>query len=246
MLGELYQPKGLARETAQAVLECKENVYAVNLSYGFCHNNCSYCYNKRNPYVPKERRYPKKPPVELVKKQLEKGLEVDGVFMSFGCDPLSNYNWENTYNLKNLLLWRGINVAILSKMERIVSVETGIRCGATIVSLENEFARMYEPRAPHPKNRLEKLKIAHKRGVFVWVSMEPYPAPEIFKQDLDKLLEELSFVDFIIFGKWNYDKRANTPEAKEFYKNAAAEFVDFCEEHKIRYHVKSDTLGGGK
>jgi len=68
--------------------------------------------------------------------------------------------------------------------------------------------------------------------------MEPYPPPDIWSQDLHELLDAISFVDFVIFGKWNYDRRASTKEARRFYRDKATEFRDYCESHRIRYWIK--------
>jgi hypothetical protein len=65
---------------------------------------------------------------------------------------------------------------------------------------------------------------------------------EFFSYDNGKVLEELAFVDFIVFGKWNYDVRSSTPEAKEEYLDYVYTFRDFCKANNIRYHVKSETL----
>lgn len=240
MLGELYHPKGLARETAQAVLEVDEP-WAVNVAWG-CTNECLYCYNRRLTRGLK-MSYPKESPVDLVLRQLGSGLEPEGVFISFGTEPLLQENYANTWALIRLLRGWDIRVAVLSKEGVLPLTDWEIRHGVTLVSLSNDFAKVYEPNATRPLKRLDGLKLASEEGAFTWVSVEPYPPPVIFKQDLKPFLERLDFVDFMIFGKLNYDKRANTPEAKEFYKQAAVEFEDFCNDHKIQYHVKSDTGG---
>ena len=79
-LGELYHPKGLALETARAVLEV-DNPMAVNVAIK-CLNECNYCYG---PLAFKQKdwgnvRQPKVPVLELVKRQLDKGLKPEGVF----------------------------------------------------------------------------------------------------------------------------------------------------------------------
>ena len=241
MLGELYQPKGLALETARAVLEVDEP-WAVNVAWG-CKNECLYCYNRRLTRGLK-MSYPKESPVDLVRKQLENGIEPEGVFMCFGTEPLLTENIENTIAVVNVLRDYDIRVAVLSKMGTLNIDDFEVRHGATLVSLSKSFSYIYEFNAAPPIYRLNKLIEMSEAGAFTWVSIEPYPPPAIYEQDLQELLNELTFVDFMIFGKWNYDKRANIPEAKEFYKQAAVEFIDFCKGHGIRYHVKSDILGG--
>ena len=73
--------------------------------------------------------------------------------------------------------------------------------------------------------------------------MEPYPTPNLVKQDLGQILQEASFADRIIFGRTNYNKDVSAfPEYKLFYNRRAQQVIDFCEEHKIAYHIKDGTL----
>jgi len=66
-------------------------------------------------------------------------------------------------------------------------------------------------------------------------SLESCPCPDIWEQDLHNLLEELCFVDFLVIGRWNYDSRARTPEARMYYQGAVNVFREFCTDHGIRY-----------
>jgi len=238
MNGKLYQPKGLAHETARAVLEVEP--WAVNVAWG-CRLGCKYpCYNWFR--TKGKMAFPKEPPVNLVRKQLEKGLEPKGVFISFGTEPLLEENIENTIAVVNLLRDYGTRVAVLSKMGTLDIDDFEVRHGATIVSFANAFSRTYEPNALDPLIRRQELICASEMGNYTWVSIEPYPCPAIFKQDLKTFLEQLDFVDFLIFGKWNYSSLASTEKAREDYAKAVKIFIEFCEDRNIRYHVKSETM----
>gem|GEM_PF-4381840 len=57
--------------------------------------------------------------------------------------------------------------------------------------------------------------------------------------NLKGLLSKIDFVDFILFGKWNYDKRAND---REFYREMVKRFQNWCEKAGMRCYVKSETL----
>ena len=58
-------------------------------------------------------------------------------------------------------------------------------------------------------------------GVKTWVSMEPYPTPNLVKQDIDSILDRIAFADKIVFGKMNYNSEATKFEDNEgFYKNS--------------------------
>lgn len=246
MLGELYRPRGLALETAQAVLQV-DDPWACNVAAG-CSNGCRYCYLAKAMHCSRETalkvRHPKKEPWELVEKQLnkmmQKGLrKPEGVFLSFLTDPFLAENRQATELLIELLqLDWGIPVATSSKLG--VSWFAGIRSGMTIVSLDPKFWTIYEPNTLFPRKRLDELQ----RKGYTWVSMEPYPVSAIWKQNIDDLLDQVAdaCIDLIVFGKWNYDKRATTFEAKLQYRTAIITLHEFCDRHNIRVHVKSDTL----
>ena len=100
-----------------------------------------------------------------------------------------------------------------------------------------------EPGAVPCAERLAALRALHDAGCKTWVSIEPYPTPNMVEQDLHKLLEAVSFTDRIIFGRTNYSKVANSYEGhKHFYNKCAAEAVSFCQEHGIDYHIKGKTI----
>jgi DNA repair photolyase len=114
--------------------------------------------------------------------------------------------------------------------------------GITLVSLDKKFKNNFEPgTAPHDL-RVRALKYLHDSGLKTWVSMEPYPTPNLVKQDLPKILEKIKFVDKIVFGKLNYNvKVSEYQENKEFYESCANTVINFCEENGIKYHIKYGT-----
>ncbi len=241
MLGELYKPQGLARETAQAVLKCEEP-FACNVSTG-CSNQCVYCYLPKFLHTSREQcakvRHPVSTPVQLVTAQIEKGLHPEGVFLSFLTDPFLPENEDASDRLCGFLLQHNIKVATLSKCG---FSKYGVRHGITLVSLDDMFHDTFECYTTYPDYRLAHLWMWKKHGAYVWVSMEPYPTSSIYKQSFDALLERLFFVDLIVFGRWNYDARANTLEARQEYSDRINTLTDFCKAHGIKWHIKSDTL----
>jgi DNA repair photolyase len=115
--------------------------------------------------------------------------------------------------------------------------------GITLVSLSERFRKEFEPNSANFKNRIESLKYLHKKGFKTWVSMEPYPTPNLIKQDLIKILESVSFVDKIIFGRLNYNvKSSEFKYSKDFYNSLAASVINFCRRNKISCHIKQGTL----
>jgi len=252
MLGQLYTPSGLAFETARAALEV-EHPHAVNIALG-CTNGCLYCYGpraSRQGEKYKAVRMPKDTPLNLVKKQLERGLKVEGVLMSFLTDPYLPQLRKQTEELVNYLLnWEDehfldIKTATLSKLG--ISDYSWNRNGVTIVSPYKGFSEIYEPGVPSPQERIKLLDQAAIDGGYSWASMEPFPVQDIYPYDMteiERFWDDLAHkdIDFIVFGKWNYDKRANTEKARQEYAEIVPRFIDFCKTYGIRYHIKTDTL----
>lgn len=115
--------------------------------------------------------------------------------------------------------------------------------GITLISLDEKYREKMEPGAAPYKERLAALRTLHDAGCKTWVSIEPYPTPALIEQDLLELLESVSFVDRIIFGRTNYSKEANLyKDHKHFYNECAKEVVRFCQEKNIRYHIKEKTI----
>ena len=76
-----------------------------------------------------------------------------------------------------------------------------------------------------------------------WVSMEPYPTPNIINQDINELLSEMSSVDRIVFGKWNYNsKSTGYSDHKNFYNTKIKEVINFRYRNEIEVYIKNDTL----
>lgn len=72
--------------------------------------------------------------------------------------------------------------------------------------------------------------------------MEPYPTPNLIRQDLIKILDAVSFVDRIIFGRLNYNvKSSEFKYTKEFYNSFSLSVIKFCKKHGIDYHIKQGT-----
>ena len=115
--------------------------------------------------------------------------------------------------------------------------------GITLISLDEEYRERMEPGSASYKDRLKALKKLHDKGCKTWVSIEPYPTPNIVKQDLAQLLEEVSFVDRIIFGRMNYSKEVTAfADYKQFYNECATRVIQFCNQHDISYHIKDGTI----
>lgn len=115
--------------------------------------------------------------------------------------------------------------------------------GITLVSLSEDFRKKYEPGTSTYLERIKSLKKAHEAGFKTWVSIEPYPTPNVINQNLAKILESISFVDFIVFGRWHYNKMISTYKNKNaFFNDCASAVINFCKKHNIKCHIKNGTI----
>lgn len=139
----------------------------------------------------------------------------------------------------------GIPCVVLSKGELPVELaglsEDNIY-GITLISLAEGYRSEYEPGSAPYRKRIDALKRLHDEGCRTWVSMEPYPTPNIIEQDLLSILEEVSFADRIIFGRTNYNKTVSSyPSVKDWYNDRVLDVVSFCSEKGIDYYIKQGT-----
>lgn len=114
--------------------------------------------------------------------------------------------------------------------------------GITLVSLDEDFRSVYEPGTAPYDERIACLKDLHDAGCRTWVSMEPFPTPNVCKQSLADVLEAVSFVDRIVFGRMNYNKAVSAyPHYKEWYNERVQEITAFCENRGIDLIIKKGT-----
>lgn len=145
----------------------------------------------------------------------------------------------NSNNILCTVLTKGVFPKELANRN---GFSTNNEYGITLVSLKDEFKEKFEPNSAEFKDRIGSLKFLHKKDLKTWVSIEPYPTPNIIKQNLLEILESVSFVDKIIFGRLNYSvKSAEFKYTKEFYSSLAWSVIKFCKKNKIDYHIKEGT-----
>lgn len=118
--------------------------------------------------------------------------------------------------------------------------------GITLISLDEGYREKMEPGAAPYADRLAALRALHDAGCRTWVSIEPYPTPNLIEQDLQNILDAVNFVDKIIFGRTNYCKEVNAyKQHKAFYNKLAVQVTEFCEQNGIQYHIKEKTITEG-
>ena len=98
----------------------------------------------------------------------------------------------NAYNVRCSVLTKGILPAELATLP--LQNEYGI----TVVSLDENFAHRYEPGAAPIQDRIAALRFLSENGCRTWVSIEPYPTPNVMNQNLCDILEAVAFTNKII------------------------------------------------
>ena len=143
----------------------------------------------------------------------------------------------NASQIKCTILTKGILPIALKDLSK--NNEYGI----TVVSLSEKFRKEFEPNSAPIEERIEALNALHDAGCKTWVSIEPYPTPNIIEQCLTEILEKTSFVDRVIFGRTNYNKLITQyKEHKSFYNKCADEVISYCSNRSIAYHIKNGTI----
>jgi DNA repair photolyase len=194
--------------------------------------------------------------LELLDKEILKYKDqIKFVHLCFTTDPFMYKQPEivdMTLKIINKLNSNGIRCTILTKgiypkeLTNTKKYSQENEYGITLVSLDSDFKERFEPGSAPYMGRINSLRKLHDAGLKTWVSMEPYPTPNLINGNaiinLTKILNEISFVDNIIFGKLNYNcESSNFPENEEFYDKCAIIVEKFCKLKGIKYHIKYGT-----
>jgi len=207
--------------------------------------------------------------LELLEKEISKYKnKINFVHLCFMSDPfMYDYEKQNlvpeikdmTLRIIEKLNKEGIKVTTLTKgiyPDELLNTDkfsARNEYGITLVSLSNEFKEKFEPYSAPYIARVNSLKKLSDNGLRTWVSMEPYPTLDLDRHagGIEKILEKISFVDKIIFGKLNYRRltennrnlRYNNKwkDNDDFYKSMAQEIISFCKKNNKRYHIKLGT-----
>jgi DNA repair photolyase len=177
--------------------------------------------------------------------------DIDYVHLCFSTDPFM-YNQTEVIELSLCILKKlnseGIRCTLLTKgiyPSQIVSDEAfSIKneYGITLISMDEKFREEFEPYTAPYEKRIEALHYLHDNSLKTWVSIEPFPPPNIQEQDIVDLLETVSFVDKIIFGRWNYNSIVSEYKLhREYYHEVSLKTIEFCDTHGIDNHIKEGT-----
>lgn len=176
--------------------------------------------------------------------------KIKSVHLCFTTDPFMN-NYSDIINssvhIIKKLNQNGIVCSALTKGKipylKLEDTSKKNMFGITLISLNENYRENFEPGSAKYVDRINSLKEMKKMGFKTWASIEPYPTPNIFKQDIEPILGSINFVDKIIFGRLNYNKKTSEyKDCKQFYNQMAQKVINFCKQHNIEYHIKTGTI----
>jgi DNA repair photolyase len=183
--------------------------------------------------------------IELLKKELGRmRVKPDNIHLCLTTDPFMNgYPEVSEMSLKliTLINSHGIRCSVLTKGKLPVELSDRERffadnlLGISLISLNEEFRKQLEPETISYSERIKALRTLHDRGCHTLVHIEPYPTPNIVKQNIEDILKAVEFAGHIFFSGWNYNPLVKQySRYREFYRDNASLVKRFCREHSIQ------------
>lgn len=250
--------KSITRKTMLYKTGVEYGDYTMNHVFG-CVHGCKYpCYayllKKRFGEVSTYEEWlePKivSNTLELLDEEIPRLKDkIHSVQLCFTTDPFM-YGYDEVAEMSIAAIKKlnkaGIKCSVLTKGILPISLAEESKkneYGITLVSLDEDYRKRMEPGAAPIQSRIQALRDLSKKGCKTWISMEPYPTPNLVEQDLGTILDEVKFVNKIIFGRTNYSKEVSAfRDHKDFYNKCAEQVISFCEEHKISFYIKDGTI----
>jgi len=254
-------------KAVKGYIERKSMLYKTGVEYGDytmnhvlgCAHGCKYpCYaflmsrrfGKVDSYEHWLEPYLVTNTLEILDKEIPRlKSKIQSVQLCFTTDPFM-YEYEEIAQMSLAAIRKlndaGIKCTVLTKgllPGALADLSKENEYGITLISLNEEYRLRVEPGATSYIDRLAALRRLHDSGCKTWVSIEPYPTPNLIEQNLGEILEALAFTDKIIFGRTNYNKEVSSfAKHKAFYEEQAQKVIDFCVAHEIKYHIKDGTM----
>jgi len=254
-------------KTVNGYIERKSMLYVTGVEYGDytinhvlgCSHGCKYpCYafmlkrrfGQVSSYENWLKPYLVSNTLEILDKEIPRlKSKIKSVQLSFTTDPFM-YGYDEIEIMSLAALKKlndaGIKCTILSKGILPIDLATYSKdnaYGITLVSLDEDYRTRMEPGAASYDARLASLVALHNKGCKTWVSIEPYPTPNLLGQNIDTILNAIAFTDKIIFGRTNYSKEVTAfKDHRKFYNEQAKKVISFCKKQGIQYHIKKGTI----
>jgi DNA repair photolyase len=161
------------------------------------------------------------------------------VTFSFSTDPYHPGDTRPTRESFEVVIEHGLGICALTKGGRRPLRDLDLfrpdrdALAVTLISLDDDFCRRWEPNAPLPGARIAGLQRFREKGIYTWGSIEPVIDPEMA---LAVVKATHSFVDLYKIGKVNYSKLAQSVDWRTF----TLRMVDVLACHNARAYFKKD------
>lgn len=230
--------------------------YVIN-PYTGCQHACVYCYAdfiRRFQNIKEswgDFVYAKTNCIDLLPKELEKN-KPGNIWLSSVCDCympiegkyqltrkvleiIANSKFKDKFSIEIL------TKSALSKRDFDLMKKLNLEFGMSINNLDEKAARIIEPLASPPAERIATLKEAKRQGIKVYGFISPV-MPGI--TDLEGIFKELAFCDYVWVEFLNIKKSVLNrliPLIKENFPDKLKDF-EFAIEHPQEYYKKMRTL----
>ena len=257
----------IVKNHVKRTIERKSMLYVTGVEYGDytmnhvlgCSHGCKFpCYaymmKKRFNQVSSYEEWIEPRIVSNTLELLDKEIpalkgKIKSVQLCFTTDPFM-YGYDEIANMSIAAIRKlndaDIKCSVLTKgilPQRLSDLSMNNEYGITLISTNEDFRRNMEPGAAPYEERISAMRKLHDKGCKTWVSIEPYPTPNIIEQNITDILEAINFVDKIIFGRMNYNKEVSRyKDHKQFYNAESKKVIDYCEKRGIKYYIKKKTL----
>jgi DNA repair photolyase len=141
------------------------------------------------------------------------------VLLSFTSDPYHPGDTRPTRETLEILLEHGLSFCTLTKGGRRPLRDLDLfrpdhdAFAVTLISLDDDFCRKWEPKAPLPAARIAAQKAFFEGGIFTWTSIEPVIDPEMA---LAVVEATHPYVDLYKIGKVNYSNLTQVIDWRSF------------------------------
>jgi len=212
---------------------CIDRIHWWSEFYIGCSHDCKYCFVKLNSLkykIIKDKsewkiprlKYSISEIIDIFQKELSKVKENQTIMHSMTSDPFMYQHNEskelhlriaeivNEHNIKNRFLTKGIYPEI--ELDKSLN-----KFGVSVTNLKEEYVRKLEPCTPIQKDRISSLFKIHKKGYFTFANITCFPFCSSIR-DIDRLLNQISFVDEISFHGLYYFGHPTDEELQYYYE----------------------------
>lgn len=213
--------------------------YVAN-PYGGCTHNCRYCYASfMKRFTGHEEPWGEFLDIkEYESNKLPKSLTGKTILLSSVTDPYNPYETKYHKSREILECLRGTDahVEILSKSDLMVrdldllKQIPDLSVGISLNTLDDDFCKAMEPRAPSVQRRLKALKTLHDAGIKTYLFISPiFP----YITDIRLLVNSVKgSVDKICFENLNLRGSAK----KEILRYVAEKYPQYLDGYNAIYH----------